>query len=441
VDFRERSYWLSSREYVPSPPLDKSIAVDVAIIGGGFTGVSTAYHLKKLEPSLKVAVCESQVVGFGASGRNGGFAMTLFGLTMQITKFRFGEAAVLSAHRYMERAVDYVGELVQEHNLDCDYERPGFLRVATSEKYAERIKEEMALAQRLGIGGIEWIDAETLAKEVKSPLYLGAWWEPRCALVNPAKLAWEMKKVAQKHGVEFYENTSVEEIRRQGEGFLLKANGNNISCRYLVLATNAYSHLIPQLRRKQVPGFTRIVLTEPLGDRLKPIGWQNRQGIEDARNLVHYYRLTADNRLLMGGGDIGIAYGHDMEKDREEANFQHLEQHVVEIFPSLKSVRFTHRWGGPVAIPVDMAPVLGYLGEDKRAVYGLGYVGHGVAMSHYNGWTLAELLLGRETERTTVFFVNRKTIPWPPEPLRVVLSLAIRGYMRWEDKRYDPETN
>ncbi len=157
----------------------------------------------------------------------------------------------------------------------------------------------------------------------------------------------------------------------------------------LVLATNAYSLLIPQLRRKQAPAFTHIVLTEPLSERhLAEIGWCNRQGIEDARNLVHYYRLTADNRLLMGGSDVSLTYGDDMEHDKNARIFADLERDVVKIFPPLQGVRFTHRWGGPVSVTVDMAPALGYLG-DQRAVYSLGCIGHGVSLAHLNGQTIS----------------------------------------------------
>lgn len=436
ADYRTKSFWLSTAPYEPSPPLVGDVAADVAIVGGGFTGLSAALHLREAE-SLDVAVLESEVVGFGASGRNAGFAMTLFGLTMGLTGLRFGKQRAKEAHLYMERAVDYVGELVQKYNIDCEYERNGFLRVATTPAYAKRIQHEVDLAHSLGIGGIEWLDAEQTAERVRSPLYLGAWWEPRCALINPAKHAWGLKRAAEGLGVRFYEKTPTRSIERTADGVLLRTPNGSVRAKKLVLATNAYSHLIPQLRRKQVPAFTYIVLTEPLSkERLAPIGWNGREGIEDARNLVHYYRLTSENRLLMGGGNVLTTFGNDMDRDLSGPVFRELEEYVPRVYPSLAGVRFTHRWGGPVSVPVDMAPAMGFLG-DERIVYSLGCMGHGVSLTQLNGRTIADLLLGRQTDLTSVFFVNRKTIPWPPEPFRLVLGQAIRGYMRAEDRWYD----
>jgi glycine/D-amino acid oxidase-like deaminating enzyme len=435
-DFRAKSFWLGTEPYEPDPPLRGELRVDVAVVGGGFTGLSAALHLREAGVP-EVAVLESDVVGFGASGRNAGFAMTLFGLTLSVTKLRFGAARAREAHQYLERAVDYVGELVEKHGIDCEYERPGFLRVATTPAYVARIQREIALARSLGIEGIEWLTREQVAERVRSPHYLGAWWEPRCALVNPARLAWGLKRACLTKGVRFHERTPIGEIRRSGDGVRLSAPGAVVHAKKVVLATNAYSIRIPELRRKQVPVFTHIVLSEPLSpERLEPIGWHGREGIEDARNLVHYYRLTRESRLLMGGGDVTLAYGERLDQDLSERVFGELERHAQAVFPSLHGIRFTHRWGGPVSVPVDLAPALGFLG-DERIVYSLGCMGHGVSLAHLNGRALADLLLGNRTDLTSVFFVGRRTLPWPPEPLRRVVSQAILGWFHAEDRWTD----
>jgi len=436
-DYRDKSFWLATYgEYTPEPPLIGEVTVDVAVIGGGFTGLSTAFNLKKDSPGLRVAVLEGEVIGYGASGRNGGFSMTLFGLEPAVTKALFGHQRTIEAHRYMERAVDYVDRLIREYHLQSDYWFPGFLRVATTLGYVKRIHHDLEILTSMGITGVEWIDAETVRAQVDSPRFLGAWWEPRCGLLNPAKQVRELKRITLEAGALIYEGSPVTAIRRNG-AFLLSTPQGQIKAEKIAFATNAYSHLIPQLRRKQVPAFTHMVVTEPLSaEQLGTIGWKNRQGIEDARNLVHYFRLTPDGRITIGGSDVSIAFGADMSRDLNERIFTDLERDLVWLFPGLKGIRFTYRWGGPVSVPVDLAPAIGYLG-DERAVYSLGGVGHGVAMAHLNGRTLADLLQNRKTDLTDVWFVNRRMIPWPPEPLRLIVSHAIRGYLRIEDALYE----
>jgi len=205
------------------------------------------------------------------------------------------------------------------------------------------------------------------------------------------------------------------------------------------VATNAWSHLFAPTKRKQVPLWTYIVLTEPLNDQhFRKIGWKKREGIEDFRDLVHYYRLTADNRIVLGGRDVGCQSGYNMpqEKDYDEKIFGDLKSDLLEMFPQLKGIKFTHQWGGPVSIPLDIAPAMGYAGG-KDIVYSLGCCGHAVSMTHLNGQTIVDLLLEKKTDRTDAFFVNRKTIPWPPEPLRTAAVHAVRGFMRWEDQKFD----
>jgi len=438
MDLSEQpSYWLRAYgAYEPSPSLEGPRTVDVAVIGGGYTGLSTAYNLKTDSPGLTVAVLEASVVGFGASGRNGGFNMTLFGLEPAVTKALFGQQRTVEAHRYMERAVDYVRDLVARHGLQSEYEHPGFLRVATTPGFVRRIQHDLEILTQMGIGGLEWWDADRVRAEIASPLALGAWWEPRCGLLNPARQVRELKRIALAAGAQIYEHTPVLTIERQG-GFTLHTPGGSISAQKLVFATNAYSHLFPELRSKETPAFTHMVVTEPLNPQQQAaIGWKNRQGIEDARNFVHYLRLTADQRIAIGGSDVSLSYGREMQRDLNPRVFHDLERDVVRMFPALKGIRFADRWGGPVSVPIDMAPAIGFLG-DRRAIYSLGCVGHGVSMAHLNGRTIADLVLERDTDLTRVWFVGRKMIPWPPEPIRFLAGHAIRGYMRVEDWAYE----
>lgn len=193
----------------------------------------------------------------------------------------------------------------------------------------------------------------------------------------------------------------------------------------------------PRLKPLQRPIFTYIVMSEPLTDaQMDSIGWQCRAGVEDARDLIHYYRLTKDNRIVMGGGDVAFTYGNDLDIDLNHRIFTELERHVTEVFPQLRGLRFTHRWGGPVSVTVDMAPAIGYLGNDQTAIFSLGCIGHGVSLTTYNGRTIAEMITGQTSSRTDMFFVGRKTIPWPGDLVTYGAAHAIRGFMRLEDRLY-----
>lgn len=435
------SLWLDTYgPYSPEPPLQGASRVDVAIIGGGFTGLATAIELKRHDPGLNVAVLEAKTVGYGASGRNGSFAMTVVGLGFGVTAMLRGKRFLKKAHAYMERAVDTLDAFIQEERLDCDRLRPGFLRVATTPGYIKRLQHDVRLMQSLGFEGIEWIGPKETREMVNSDRYLGAMWEPRLVLVNPAKLVREEKRLACSLGVRVYENTPVLEITARPVFRLVTPQGA-LEAEKLVFATNAYSHLFPGLKSKQIPAFTYMIATEPLTpEQLAPIGWQGYQGLEDARNLIHYYRLTPDHRIVLGGGPVGLTWANNLHADRNPAAWKHLEQHLFFLFPHLKGIHITHRWGGPFSVTTDLTPALGYLG-DRRAVYSLGCIGHGVSMSHLNAKVLRDLLLERQSDLYGCPFVNRRIIPWPPEPLRIMAAGALRGYLQIEDAWYERNLN
>lgn len=440
TDFREKSYWLQSDAHEPGQPLRGDLDVDVAIVGGGFTGLSTAYFLSQDDPSLRIALLEQQVIGYGASGRNGGFSMTKIGMTHGLTKARFGRARTIEAHEYADRAVTQLRGLVEELQLECDYEHPGFLWVATSEKFAERQRHELSLIDDLGIGGISYIDSDALAERVRSPLYVGgAWWEPNCGILNPAKLCWEWQRVVEASGVSIHERTPVIDVARVSAAgrSALTTPGGRVTARKVVFATNAWSHLLAPVRARQVPAWTSIVMTEPIAEeRLAEAGWAGREGIEDFRDLVHYYRRTVDGRIAFGGRDIGLHHDGSMDHDRDEPTFAALRSDFAKTFPSLADVRFTHEWGGPISATLDLFPVITQVGgPDWITSYGC--VGHGVSATHLHGRTIADLVLERTTDLTETFFVNRRVMPLPPGPLRKPILDGIAGFMRWEDRRYD----
>lgn len=422
--------------YTPEPALQGDIKVDVAIIGAGFAGLMTAYALKRAQPSLRIALLEAKEVGYGASGRNGSFAMTVVSLGFGTTAMLHGKGFFKDAHTYMERAVDTLDAFIHEHELDCQRIRPGFLRVATTPGYIRRLQHDVELMQSLGFSGIEWLDAVQTRQMVNSPRYLGAMYEQRLLLVDPLRLVREEKRLVCSLGVQLYENTPALDVV-YGKDIVIRTPSGSVTCQKVAYTTNGYSHLFMHLRRKQIPAFTYMIATEPLSEeQLADIGWEGQQGVEDARNLIHYYRITPDKRLVIGGGPVGLTYANSLKGDDNPSAWHHLERHVHFLFPHLKGIRITHRWGGPFSVTLKLLPAIGYLG-DERSVYSLGCIGHGVSMSHLNADVLRDMILEQKTELLDCPFVIRKPISWPPEPLRMATALALRTYLQAEDWFYE----
>lgn len=433
---REKSFWLETAgPYQERPPLAGDRTADVCIVGGGFTGVSAALHLKEKAPGLRVLVLEAAVVGFGASGRNAGFSMTLFGLSPEVTLWRFGAARLREADAYMMRAVDLVRRRVAEHQIDCDYEENGLLTVATNPAQRRRLLREMELARKAGLHETAWLEADDVRALVDSPLFLGGRLDRHCALLNPARLVRGLARAAEQAGAEICERSPVVEVV-PGRRVRVRTPGGTVTAEKVIFATNAYSARFRPLRSRQLPIHTYIVLTEPLSpEQLSSIGWRERQGIEDGRNLIHYFRLTRDNRLLMGGDDALYYWGSADDRDRNPAMQRRLQEAVKRIFPALAGIRFTHHWGGPISATLDLAPLIGRIGPNM--FYSVGCMGHGVSLANLNGATLADLALEQQTDLTDVFFVDRRALPAPPEPLRFAVAGAILAGMRLQDRWHE----
>lgn len=433
------NYWNGSKTpREAAPPLASNVSVDVAIIGAGYTGLSTAYHLKAAQPSLDVAVLECGTVGYGASGRNAGFVMTLFGASLALMKALHGRERVREAHAYMERSIAGLEKMLAEHKLDCDYERSGFLKVATSPRYAARIRDEIETLDALGITGHRWLEPDELAARVRSPTYLGALLEPGCGLINPRKWVDALAGLAAGSGVRIYEHSRVTAVRREGGRFRLASNGATLTANKVVFASNGYTHLIPGMRSKQLPAYVFIVVTEPLTPQQRAsIGWAGREGIEDGRNFMHFYRLTPDNRLLMGGGPGFVPFGGRMNHDAHPAAWRHLQDFIGTTFPALRGISIAHRWGGAFSVTADSTPLIGTL-HGGAAAYSVGCTGHGVAMTHMNGRILRDLVLERRTDLTDLWFVNRRALPLPPEPIRSLAAKAVTAAMALDDWWCDP---
>lgn len=420
-----KNYWMSGRPAPqPAPALRGDASADIVIIGGGFTGLSAAYHIKSAEPALDVAVLEAETTGFGASGRNAGFVMTLFGASTGLMKLLHGKESVKEAHAFMIRSIDTLEEMLREHQLDCDYVRSGFLKVATSPAYVSRIKDEIAFMQSLGIDGFEWLDQDQTRGRVASETFLGACLEPHCGLINPVKWVDALRGLAQRSGAKLYEGTKVRSVSRSSGKYRLQTDGGAISADKVVYATNGYSHLMSGFRSKQIPAFAYIIVTEKLSDDQRAaIGWTGREGIEDGRNFMHFYRLTPDGRLLVGGGPGKVPYAGNMDNDASPQAWDHLKAFIEDTFPVLRGVGIDYRWGGAFSVTPNSTPQIRST-DGGGTIYSIGCTGHGVAMTHMNGRIIRDLALDKKTDLTDLWFVNRRSIPFPPEPLR---SLGVRA--------------
>lgn len=435
--YADKSFWLRDYGfYQPNKPLGADIKADVCIIGGGFSGLSTAYEFKKINPNATVVVIESAVIGYGASGRNGGFSMKLFGLEPEITVLRWGEKKTIEAHQYMMKAVKHVQELVNEHGFDSDYRHPGLFRVAYSDRQIKRLDKTYTLFQKLGIDhDMSWYHQAALANGFKSDRFQAAIYESETGLLNPCKQVRELKRICLQLGVEVYETTPAIDIK-ESKSIQITTPKGSVNSEKLVIATNAYSHILPstKLKKRQLPVWTYQVITEPLTDaQWQSIGWQCKQAFEDNRHLVHYFRPTVDGRITMGGGGIDVAYGDNMDKDVNVKAWQHCEAHLKWLYPQLQNLQIANKWGGPTSVNLDMTPEIGYL-NSERIIYTCGYIGHGVSLSHLNGKLIAQLLSGQDSDLTDFWIVNRKAIHLPGKTLSWCSAKVLGASLNLADK-------
>jgi len=436
LGFRSRSFWMEGAPYEPGPPLEGDRRVDVAIVGGGFAGLWAAYHLKRAEPSLDIAVVEQNVVGYGASGRNAGFALTSVGRSLADLAREYSVTEAKAARQAMVDGVEGIGRFCSEHGVDGEFERNGVLTVSTAPWQDAGIEADVRAAAALSLDDVRFLDGDTLRGMVHSPTYRCGHEERSSAIVNPAKLAWGIARVVRQLGATIYEGTEVMAVRQTTSGVEVRTSSATLSADQAVLATNAYSVHFPHVKRWVIPIYTYIVLTEPLTPlQWESIGWKGRQAIDDRYGGFHYYRPTADGRIIWGGDDHiyhrGSAIGPQF--DRDEKVFEGLRSSFAVTFPQLAGVRFTHQWGGPVAITVRFVPTFGTL-RRGRIHYGIGYCGQGVGPSYTGGEILRDLVLGRNTERTNLCFVRRRPIPYPPEPLRALLVNSALRQMKELDR-------
>jgi glycine/D-amino acid oxidase-like deaminating enzyme len=406
----------------PLPGLAADLTCDLAVVGGGYSGLWTALMAKEREPGREVVVLEANRVGWAASGRNGGFAEASLthGLPNGIDRF---EPELRTLVKLGEQNLDAMQASVQKYGIDCDWERTGQLSVATAEWQAKDLAEYADVAGQYG-EHVEFLDREAIRAEVDSPTYqAGLWDREGCAMVHPAKLAWGLRDACLAQGVKIYEGTRVTELEKSGTGMTLRTlNGRQVRAERVALGTNVFPSLIKRVRPYIVPVYDYALMTEPLTDaQMQSIGWRNRQGIGDSANHFHYYRLTADNRILWGGYDAVYHYGNRIapELDQRPKTFEKLARHFYEAFPQLADVRFSHKWGGVIDTCTRFCAFFD-TAYDGRVAYAAGFTGLGVGATHFGAQVMLDLLSGEKTEITELDMVKSKPLPFPPEPFKAV---------------------
>jgi glycine/D-amino acid oxidase-like deaminating enzyme len=433
------SYWLDQPDApAPEPPLAGHVQADLAVAGGGFTGLWAALQAKQDEPGRDVVLLEARQVAWAGTGRNGGFcaASLTHGLANGQDRFP-GELPRLE--QLGRQNLDEIEKTIARHGIHCDFARTGELAVATRPWQVEGLRETAAMATRLG-SEVRLLDRAAVRAQVHSPTYLGGLWDQdACATLDPARLAWGLRQACLDAGVRIYENTPVRSLAGEpgpaGGGLELRTPGGQVAARRVALATGAFSPLLRRLRYYLIPVYDYVLMTEPLSAaQVASIGWEHRQGIGDSANQFHYYRLTRDNRILWGGYDAIYHYGSKIAaaQDQRPATFSMLAAHFFQTFPQLAGVRFSHKWGGVIDTCSRFCAFFG-TAHGGRLAYAAGYTGLGVGASRFGARVLLDLLGGVPTELTELELVRTRPIPFPPEPLR---SAGVQ-LTRWSLARAD----
>ena len=425
-------FWLDRPRPAEAPPLDGDAEADLAIVGGGFTGLWAAVLAKRERPDREIVLLEADTAGWGASGRNGGFvdSSLTHGLANGASRF----PRELDALEELGRAnlAEMKADLAAL-GVDAAWEENGLLSVATQPHELADLDEEVALLRRYGHDAAV-LDREAIRAEVASPTYLGGVLQRTgVGLVDPGALALGLRAAANTLGVRIHERTPVVSATEAQ----LTTPGGVVRAPRVLLATGAYKPLTRSIRRLVAPVYDYVLVTEPLSaEQRRAVGWAHRQGIADRGNQFHYYRLTPDGRVLFGGYDAIYHFANRVSPrlERRAASFALLHDHLLQTFPALEGIGITHAWGGPIDTCSRFCVAFGRaLGGS--AVYAVGYTGLGVGATRFGARTALDLLDGADTERTRLKLVRKRPLPFPPEPLRWAVIQATRIALARADKR------
>ena len=420
------SYWLDSADDgARRPPLDGAPEADVAILGAGYTGLWTAYYLRRRDPSLSVVVVEAETVGFGASGRNGGWCSAGLGVTPGELARRFGAEAARRTVLAMRATVDEIGRVCTRENLDVDWDKGGVLRIARGPGELPSLEAGwQELASLALTDGCVGLSRRSLAERIRVNRADGAIFDPHGARVHAGKLVRGLARSVEEQGATIHEGTRVVDVEVGARPRLVTDRGE-VRAGTVVLAGEAWLAQLRVTRRTVMPVYSLIVLTEPLPDaHWEEIGWRGNELLSSRRYTVDYLSRTADGRVLFGGRGAPYHFGSRISPryDRHRPTHDMLRAQLADWFPVLRNVRFTHEWGGAIGMPRTWLPTIQH--DPSTGLAGAwGYTGQGVATANLAGRVLADLITGRASPETALPMVGRAPRKWEPEPLR---WLAVR---------------
>ncbi|MEO8262072.1 MAG: FAD-binding oxidoreductase [Pseudolysinimonas sp.] len=428
MNYGDLSFWHETAgDLTPRAPLAGDVDADVAIVGGGLTGLWTAWYLLEREPGLKVVVLEKEIAGFGASGRNGGWASALFPRSAASLERAHGHDAAVAMRRAMVATVDEVGRAAASAGIDIDYAKGGTIDYARSRVQLAAAKAEVAEARAFGVDEFELWGPD----RVKAAGALGALFDRACARIHPAKLVRGLAAAVEARGAVIAEQTEVLDYR---SGHVETTRGA-VTCDRLVIATEGYGATLRATHRRVLPLYSLMIATEPLPDAFwDEIGIAHGKTFADFRHLVIYGQRTADNRFAFGGRGARYHWGSAIKSayDRVPRVFDHLQRTLVDLFPAARDAAVTHRWGGPLGVPRDWHATASY-DPAQRVAWAGGYVGDGLSTTNLAGRTLADLLTAADTELTRLPWVNHHSPSWEPEPLRFAGANAGMLAMQFAD--------
>jgi glycine/D-amino acid oxidase-like deaminating enzyme len=434
-DYGSYSLWLDSLDddLVPRPGLESDTEVDVAIVGGGYTGLWTAYYLAEADPTLRIAIIEKEIAGFGASGRNGGWCSALFAAKGKKIAKKSGREAAVAMQRAMFETIDEVGRVAEKEKIDAHFRKGGTVVAATTPAQLERVKE--SVDEEIAWGFTEedyrWLDEDEARSLIDVAGCLGAAYTPHCARIQPARLARGLATTVERMGVKIYEQTEVTELQTRA----VATSRGRVKADVVVRAIEGYTPNLPGSRRVFLPLYSLMIATEPLPSSFwETVGWRRGETFADGRHLIIYAQRTADDRIAIGGRGAPYHFRSRIKDDfdREPEVFEELHRVLLTLWPSLGDAKITHQWGGPLGAPRDWYSSVGFDRAHGFAWAG-GYVGDGVSTTNLAGRTLRDLLLGRDTDIVRLPWVQHRSPRWEPEPLRWIGTNAALKMMASAD--------